>query len=93
MLPLLIVVVSVAVVVDVAEHSLWLFFGAARFVHHGIQRPGPSLGTCLQAVPAGGVSRTWPIIHKWIIVTTQRATESGPAAIDPLQGHISAIEN
>lgn len=92
MLALLIVVVSVAVVVDVAEHSLWLLLGAARFVHHRIQRPRPGLGTRFQAVPAGGTARTWTVIHKWIIVTTQRATEGGPAAINPLQGHVSTVE-
>lgn len=92
-LRLLVVVVSVAVVVDVAEHSLRLLFGAASFVHHRIQRPGPGLGACLQAAPAGGAPRARPVIHKWVIVTAQRAAEGGPAAINPLQRHVGTVQN
>lgn len=93
MLSLLVVVVSVAMVVDVAEHSLRLFLRAARFVHHRIQRPRPDLGSGLQTAPAGCAPRAWPIVHKGIVVTTQRATEGGPAAVDSLHGHIGAVEH
>lgn len=95
MLLLLIVVMSVAVVVDVVEHSLWLLLlGAAHLVLNGIQRPGPGLGTRVQAASAGcRMSIARPIVNKWIIIATQRAAEGGPAAVHPLQRHISTIEN
>lgn len=94
---LLIVVVSVAVVVDVVEHSLWLLLlllRAAHLVLHRIQRPGPGLGTRVQAAPAGGrMSIPGPVVKKRIIITAQGAAEGGPAPIDPLQGHVSTVQN
>lgn len=97
-LPLLIVVVSVAVVVDVAEYSLLLLLRAARFVHHRVQRPGAGLdlGPVLQAAPASCPRPgTWarPVVHKWVVVAAQRAAKGGPAAVDTLQGHVGAVEH
>lgn len=90
-LRLLVVVVPVSVVVNMAEDSLRLLLSAARFVHHRIQRAGPSLWAHLQAVPAGGVAL--PVVHERVIVTTEGAAEGGPAAVHPLQGHVSAVED
>lgn len=95
--PVLVIVVSMPVIVYVTEHGhlllLLLLFRANRtsvtgMVHYRVQGSRPLSG--LHAPSAWGFARS--IIDERVIVTAERATKSGPAAIDALQADVRTVQ-
>lgn len=94
--PVLVIVVSMPVIVYVTEHGhlLLLLFRAnctsiTGMVHYRVQGTRPLRG--LHAPSAWGFARS--IIDERVIVTAERATKSGPAAIDALQADVRTVQD